>query len=131
VVERADPQPQAALRRLHRAVEYVNFEGVPGDVLEFAVFTGASLPPRRPLVRSQGMVRRIAGFDSFTGLPLAEIHARWQPGDCATTTPGTRCCPRGAVTPQVTLDLFAACELPAPSSRRPVADTLPRTIPAK
>jgi len=118
------------------AVEYANFEGVPGDVLEFGVFTGASLAlvAKACSFDPKGMVRRIAGFDSFAGLPgSAEVHARWQPGDCATNHSWHPLLPHGApVTPQVTLDLFAACGLPAPELEvGPFEQTLPRTVPAK
>lgn len=118
------------------AAEYLNYEGVPGDVLEFGVFTGASLAllAQAFAFDPKGMERRIAGFDSFTGLPdSAEIHARWQPGDCATNHSWHPLLPVGApVTPQVTLDLFRACGLPAPELEvGPFAETLPRTIPAK
>jgi hypothetical protein len=118
------------------AFEYINFEGVEGDVLEFGVFTGASLAllGQAASFDPKGMARRIAGYDSFAGLPSsAEIHARWQPGDCATNHSWHPLLPVGApVTPQGTLDLFAACGLPAPQIEAGrFEETLPRTLPAK
>jgi O-methyltransferase len=118
------------------AAEYLNFEEVPGDVLEFGVFTGASLAllARAFSFDPKGMARRIAGFDSFAGLPgSAEVHARWQPGDCATNHSWHPLLPVGApVTPQVTLDLFRASGLPAPELEvGPFEETLPRSIPEK
>jgi hypothetical protein len=118
------------------AAEYLNFEGVRGDVVEFGVFAGSSLAllARACSFDPKGMERRIAGFDSFAGLPpSSEEHARWQPGDCATNHSWHPLLPIGApVTPQSTLDLFRACGLPRPEIEDgPFAETVPRTVPAK
>lgn len=136
VVEQLTHNHRARFDVFTAAFEYINFEGVEGDVLEFGVFTGASLAllGHAASFDPKGMERRIAGYDSFAGLPSsAEIHARWQPGDCATNHSWHPLLPVGApVTPQVTLDLFAACGLAVPEIEvGPFAETLPRTLPAK
>lgn len=118
------------------AIEYINYEGVPGDILEFGVFTGSSLAllAKAHSFDPKGMERRVAGFDSFRGLPpSAEEHGRWQPGDCATNHSWHPLLPVGApVTPQATLDLFAACGLPRPEIEDgPFEVTITRTVPAK
>ena len=69
-----------------QALEYINYEAVAGDIVEFGVFTGISLAllAKAHSFDPKGMTRRIGGFDSFEGLPgSAEPHARWQVGDCA------------------------------------------------
>ncbi|MBL8191426.1 MAG: hypothetical protein JNK38_25640 [Acidobacteria bacterium] len=118
------------------AIDYVNYEAVPGDVLEFGVFTGISLAllAKGHSFDDKGMTRRFVGFDSFRGLPPdTEQHARWQAGDCATNHGWHPLLPMGApVTPQVVFDLFAACELPAPLIEAGWYDeTIAATIPAK
>jgi hypothetical protein len=118
------------------AAEYLNFEGVPGDVVEFGVFAGSSLAllARAFSFDPKGMERRVAGFDSFAGLPpAAEGHARWRPGDCATNHSWHPLLPLGApVTPQSTLDLFGACGLPRPEIEDgPFEETVPRTVPGR
>lgn len=99
-------------------IEYLNYEAVPGDIVEFGVFTGISLAllAKAATFDPKGMERRIAGFDSFEGLPASrEDHARWQPGDCSTNHAWHPLLARGdAVTPDVTIRLFSACGLPAP-----------------
>lgn len=118
------------------ALEYLNYEAVAGDLLEFGVFTGKSLALFAHAHRfdEKGMDRRIVGFDSFHGLPgSAERHERWQPGDCALNHSWHPLLPLGApVTPAVPLELFAACGLPRPEIEAgEFALTLPATIPAK
>lgn len=101
-----------------RAVEYVNYEAVPGDIVEFGVFTGISLAllSKAHSFDPKGMTRKVAGFDSFRGLPGShEAHARWQPGDCSSNHswhPLLRV--DDPVTPEATLSLFEACALDAP-----------------
>lgn len=118
------------------AFEYLNYEAVAGDVLEFGVFTGKSLAlfAHAHGFDPKGMNRRIAGYDSFRGLPdSAESHQRWQAGDCAVNHSWHPLLPLDApVTPEVTLQLFAACGLPRPEIEAgDFAVTLPATIPAK
>src|SRR5207302_4578009 len=70
------------------AVDYINYEEVPGDIVEFGVFTGLSLAilAQGHQFDPKGMARRIVGFDSFDGLPPAgEAHARSREGACRTS----------------------------------------------
>jgi len=118
------------------ALEFVNYEKVDGDIVEFGVFAGASLAllSRCHEDDTKEMARRVVGFDSFDGLPVsAEQHARWRPGACSTMHARHPLVAVGArVTPQVTRDLFAACELPAPELHVGLfEDTVPRVIPSK
>jgi O-methyltransferase len=118
------------------AIDYINYERVAGDVVEFGVFTGLSLAQftQGHLFDTKGMERRFVGFDSFEGLPpSAEAHARWQPADCAINHGWHPLLPIGGrVTADVTRDLFAACGLPAPLLHiGPFTDTAPRAVPAQ
>jgi len=128
-VQRAAVQPPAdVMTRLirtdrrwqtfHDAVEYINYEAVPGDIVEFGVFTGLSLAllAKASSFDPKGMTRRIAGFDSFDGLPAsAESHARWQTGDCATNHAWHPVLePQERVTPEAARRLFEMCGLAAP-----------------
>ncbi len=118
------------------AVDYINYEGIPGDVVEFGVFTGLSLAlfAQGHGFDPKGMERRFIGFDSFEGLPAsADPHARWQPADCAINHGWHPRLPIGGkVTPDVTRDLFAACELPPPVLHvGAFTDTVTRAVPAE
>jgi len=118
------------------ALDYINYERIPGDVLEFGVFTGLSLAilSQGHAFDPKGMDRRFVGFDSFAGLPSsADAHARWQPADCATNHGWHPRLPFGArVTPEVTRDLFAACELPEPELHvGAFVDTIARVVPSR
>jgi len=117
------------------ALDYINYEKIPGDVLEFGVFTGLSLAlfAQGHSFDPKGMTRRFVGFDSFEGLPpSAETHARWQPADCAVNHGWHPLIPIGArVTPQVTRDLFAACGLQPPALHiGPFSETIHRVVPS-
>jgi hypothetical protein len=101
------------------ACEFIRFEAVEGDIFEFGVYTGLSLAMLTAAQQGNilpGLPRRIVGFDSFQGLGEdADRHPSWREGDCAVNHSWHPLCPLGApVTPQVTLDLFAACKLPSP-----------------
>ena len=118
------------------AVEYANYEEIPGDVLEFGVFAGISLALLAKALSfdGAGRQRRLIGFDSFEGLPpSAEDHARWRAGACATNHAWHPLLPPGGrVTPQVTRDLFAACDLLQPTLEiGPFEQTLPKVIPSQ
>jgi len=118
-----------------RAVEYINYEAVPGDIVEFGVFTGISLAllAKAHSFDPKGMRRRIGGFDSFQGLPGSdEKHARWRPGDCSSNHSSHPLLGVGdPVTPDVTLRLFEACALEAPTVHvGSFQETLPRAFPA-
>lgn len=71
-------------------IQWLNYEMVEGDILEFGVSTGVSLllfalfheecqkcPDWLGNREKQILKRRIVGFDSFEGLPAGEGHARW------------------------------------------------------
>lgn len=117
------------------ALDYINYEKIAGDVLEFGVFTGLSLAlfAQGHAFDPKGMTRRFVGFDSFEGLPpSAEAHARWQPADCAVNHGWHPLIPIGArVTPQVTENLFAACGLQRPALHiGPFSETIARVVPS-
>jgi hypothetical protein len=118
-----------------QALDYINYERIPGDVVEFGVFTGLGLAQfaHGHAFDTKDMVRRFVGFDSFEGLPAsAEIHARWQPKDCAVNHGWHPMIPVGApVTPAVTLNLFAACGLEPPALHiGPFAETVGAVVPS-
>ncbi|HWW82464.1 MAG TPA: TylF/MycF/NovP-related O-methyltransferase [Vicinamibacterales bacterium] len=116
------------------ACEYVRFEQVAGDILEFGVFTGMTLALLAKCYQNNAswdVPRTVIGFDSFDGLAAdTEGHGSWKAGDCATNhawhpvlQPGAR------VTPEVTRELFRACELPPPRLEVGLyADTLPKVV---
>jgi hypothetical protein len=117
-------------------IEYINYEAVEGDIVEFGVFTGVSLAlfAKAMTFDPKGMQRRLVGFDSFEGLPgSAEPHARWQPGDCSTNHSWHPFLAVGdAVTPDVTRRLFRACGLGEPVLHvGSFASTLPAAFPAQ
>jgi len=118
-----------------RAVEYVNYEAVAGDIVEFGVFTGMTLAllAKAQTFDPKGNSRRVAGFDSFEGLPPShEAHARWQRGDCSSNHSWHPLLPVGAaVTPDVTRDLFEVCGLGEPLLHiGPFSTTLAAAFPA-
>lgn len=120
-----------------RAVEFVDFELVPGDILEFGVFGGFSLVLFAEACRLRWDVeldRRVVGFDSFAGLPEdRDGHRRWKAGDCGTfdgwhpvLAPGAR------VTAEATRRLFEMCRLPEPEIEAGAfEETLPRVFGTK
>lgn len=119
-----------------RAVEYVNFERVEGDILEFGVFGGTSLAllARAQQLDPKGMPRRAVGFDSFEGLPdSSHSHERWQTGDCATMHSWHPLLSIGEpVSEQTCYELFERCELSPPAIETGAFDeTLSRTIPGE
>jgi O-methyltransferase len=111
---RRDPRSQT----FFSAIDFVNYERVPGDIVEFGVFTGVSLAllAKGHSFDPKGMTRRIVGFDSFDGLPpSAEPHAVWREGACRTAHGWHPLVEEGApVTPAITRALFSACGLPEP-----------------
>jgi hypothetical protein len=119
-----------------RAIDFVNFEAVEGDVLEFGVFGGVSLAllARANQLDPKGMERRIVGFDSFRGLPDSrERHSRWKAGDCARIHAWHPFLAVGEpVTEEVTLELFRRCGLPRPALEAGwFQDTMPKAIPGR
>src|SRR5919106_283607 len=66
-----------------RAIDFVNRLEVPGDILEFGVFAGASLALLSHAQRQhpRALPRRVIGFDSFKGLPTTRNpHPVWRDG---------------------------------------------------
>jgi len=140
----ADPTVMGKVTKRHterwimfvKVADFVNYEAVPGDILEFGVFGGVSLAllAEAHECDPKGMSRRIAGFDSFHGLPKgSENHSRWNTGDCSKMHewhPLLR--PGESVSKDTTLELFRACELDPPELEVGMFDeTIPATIPAK
>lgn len=118
------------------AIDFVNYESVPGDIVELGVFTGLSLVllARAQTFDPKGHERRIVGIDSFAGLPPSgEEHARWKAGDCARNALWHPTLAVGEpVTPQAVRDLFDACGLPHPDLYAgPFAEVLPEVVPSR
>ena len=116
------------------SLEYVNFEGVEGDIVECGVFGGMSLAlfARAATFDPRGAARRIVGVDTFEGLPASEeVHGRWKEGDCAEMHgwhPLAK--PGDPVTVDTTRALFAQCGLAAPVLHEGRFDqVLPRVVP--
>jgi O-methyltransferase len=101
-----------------RAIEYVNFERVDGDIVECGVFGGMSLAvlARGATFDSKGMTRRVVGIDTFEGLPASEeVHERWREGDCAEIHGWhPLAAPGELVTVETSRALFAQCGLEPP-----------------
>jgi O-methyltransferase len=117
------------------AIDYVNFESVSGDVLEFGVFAGLSLAILSQAHRHdpKGMTRRFVGFDSFEGLPASQdVHPRWSVGACARLHGWHPFAAEGTpVTPQLVLDLFDRCGLDRPELHiGSFSQTAPRVVPS-
>jgi O-methyltransferase len=120
--------PQPILERLMRedpraptfsnAIDYVNYERVPGHIVEFGVYTGLSLAllAHGHACGPKGMRRRVVGFDSFQGLPApSELHPRWKAGACSTIGGWHPLVPEASlVTPDITRRLFESCRLEPP-----------------
>ncbi|MSU88079.1 hypothetical protein GE300_00435 [Rhodobacteraceae bacterium 2CG4] len=70
-----------------RAMQFIGFEKIEGDVLEFGVYGGRTLLMMGKLLASAPWFARtpqLVGFDSFAGLAAdSEGHGRWTAGDCA------------------------------------------------
>src|SRR5262245_950343 len=95
------------------AIEYINYEKIPGDILEFGVFTGVSLAllTKAQSFDPKGVTRRVVGFDAFEGLPASiDVHARWRCGDCTTINGWHPFLSAGErVTSETVRQLFVAC----------------------
>jgi hypothetical protein len=102
-----------------RAIEYVNYEAVPGDIVECGVFGGLSLAEfaKAMTFDPQGMTRAVIGIDSFEGLPAeTEPHARWREGDCAVTHGWHPLARAGEpASAELVRRVFAECGLDAPT----------------
>src|ERR1035441_10398203 len=120
------------------AIEFINYEMVEGDILEFGVFTGMSLALLQAIqLRSfyhGDNPRRVAGFDSFEGLvENPDQHPRWAQSACKYNHGWHPLLKMGdRVTAQACLDLFTACKLPAPEIEvGHYAESLPKVLGTK
>jgi hypothetical protein len=117
-----------------RAIDLVNRLGVPGDIVEFGVFAGASLALLAHAQRRhpRALPRRVVGFDSFTGLPATnDPHPVWRDGAFAVNEWWHPTLPVGApATAGAVRELFRACDLPEPTLVDGVfGETVPRVVP--
>lgn len=127
------------------AIQFLNWERVEGDILEFGVSVGKSLGLLAQLLKENlalwqytepaCLERRLAGFDSFAGLPDDDQpHPRWQKGSFATNyLHGHPSLAYGeTITPESIRALFRACDLTEPELEAGLFDkTIPETIPSK
>jgi cytochrome P450 len=127
------------------AIQYLNWENVEGDILEFGVANGKSLALLSRLYQENlrtwqypdlaAHERRCAGFDSFEGLPAGGAsHPRWSAGSFASNYHYGH--PAMAFDEPVTTDglrrLFKLCGLPRPELEVGWFDaTISATIPSK
>lgn len=131
------------------AIQYINWERIEGDMLEFGVSVGKSLALLAQLNRenlalwqyeeSECVSRQIAGYDSFGGLPHEKSidqspHPRWKQGSFGTNY--LRDHPSLAmnekITPLSIHRLFDACRLTRVELEVGLfSETIPKTIPAK
>ena len=74
-----------------KAVRFINYELVPGDICEFGCYTGRSLASltychqkyfqdENKHNQKSSIQRKVYGFDSFEGLQDSEGHPRWEKG---------------------------------------------------
>ncbi len=74
-------------RFFYEAVTFVNYEDVPGDILDLGVYGGRTTTILSKYLADSiysGRDRKVIGFDSFEGLAAdTEGHAVWVEGDCA------------------------------------------------
>ena len=103
------------------AIRFVNYELVPGDIMEFGTYTGRSLAllayaeaEFRKSIHKMPFERRVIAFDSFEGLAENE-HPRWYTGIFKVNHSYHPLMAKGErVTAQGVTDLFRACELDEP-----------------
>ena len=127
------------------AIQFINWEKVEGDIVEFGVSVGKSLGLLAALLRENLTLwqytdpactgRRLAGFDSFAGLPPDDVeHPRWTAGSFATNyLHGHPSLAYGApITPESIARLFLCCGLPIPEIEVGwFSQTIKQTIPGK
>ncbi len=127
-------KPQQKYLMFERAIDYINYECIEGDILEFGVFMGQSLSMLSYAYRFNwinDMLRRIVGFDSFEGLDEEfEGHPRWKQGFCKINHRLNTILPVGSpVTPKGVIDLFAVCKLSPPELEvGKFSDVIPKVI---
>jgi cytochrome P450 len=127
------------------AMQYLNWERVEGDILEFGVAVGKSLGLLARLQQENLYTwryvddacheRRFAGFDSFEGLPAdSHVHPRWGRGSFASNYAYGHpvLAYDEAVSPEALRRLFTICGLPRPEFEVGWFDaTIAATIPSK
>jgi O-methyltransferase len=122
------------------ATRFADYELIPGDILEFGVYTGRSLAllahyheVNRKGIHKIDFTRKVAGFDSFEGLPGSDNHPRWKAGMFRVNHSFHPICKAGEpVTPAVILALFEQYQLPKPSIEAgDFSEVLPRVIGTK
>lgn len=131
------------------AIQYINWECIEGDILEFGVSVGKSLALLAQLYREnlvtwqykehECLTRRVAGFDTFTGIPPEKSvdqnsHPRWRTGSFGTNYlyghPSLAM--NEQITPTSIQRLFDACGLPRPELETGLfSETIPQAIPKK
>jgi hypothetical protein len=127
------------------AIQFINWERIEGDILEFGVSVGKSLGLLGVLLdenlalwqysESACRDRRLFGLDTFSGLPDDDqIHPRWGRGSFATNyLQGHPTLGYGEpITPESIRALFRLCELREPELLVGLfSETLPELIPQK
>lgn len=125
------------------AIQFINWERIEGDIVEFGVSVGKSLGLLGVLLdenlalwqytESACRQRRLIGLDTFTGLPDDDqIHPRWGRGSFATNyLQGHPTLTYGEpITPASIAALFRLCELREPELLVGLfSQTLPELIP--
>src|SRR4029077_5424220 len=101
------------------AIEYINVEGIDGDIVECGVYTGVSLAllaHAQQAHETAGLPRRVVGFDAFEGLPPSQDeHPLWTAGTFSVNAWEHPVLAVGArPTPEAPRELFALCNLPPP-----------------
>lgn len=116
-----------------RALRFLRHERIDGDVLEFGTFAGTSLAL---LAHASAVVdghpRRVAGFDSFEGLPAtADPHRKWGAGRFARNEWWHPTLKIGdPVSPDAVRHLFTACGLSEPALYAGwFEETVPHAVP--
>lgn len=127
------------------AMQFINWERIEGDIVEFGVSVGKSLGLLGVLLEenlalwqyseSACRSRRLIGLDTFSGLPDDDqIHPRWGRGSFATNyLQGHPSLSYGEpITPDSICRLFRHCALPEPELLVGLfSQTLPDLIPGK
>lgn len=127
------------------AIQYINWERVEGDILEFGVSVGKSMALLGQLLKENLALwqytdpacttRRMGGYDSFYGLPADDVeHPRWTEGSFATNyLHGHPSLEYGApITPDSIRRLFSIANLQEPALHPGwFSETIAQTIPSQ
>lgn len=122
------------------ATRFIDYELIPGDIMEFGVYTGRSLAliahfheVNKRSIHHIDFTRRIVGFDWFEGLPSDDGHPRWRPHMFRVNHSFHPICKPGEkVSKEVILALFELYHLPVPQIEiGEFSEVLPRVIGAK